>query len=51
MVTWLDRFTWAWLGDLEIYRLTETARYPGVGVFAPPRLPLIRLLLPLGRPG
>jgi group II intron reverse transcriptase/maturase len=25
---WSDRFTWAWLGDLGIYRLTGTVRYP-----------------------
>ena len=25
---WLDRFTWNWLGDLGIYRLTGTVRYP-----------------------
>jgi RNA-directed DNA polymerase len=27
-VNWSDRFTWAWLGDLGIYRLTGTVRYP-----------------------
>jgi RNA-directed DNA polymerase len=27
-INWLDRFTWAWLGDLGIYRLTGTVRYP-----------------------
>ena len=25
---WLDRFTWDWLGQLGIYRLTGTVRYP-----------------------
>ncbi len=25
---WLDHFTWDWLGDLGIYRLTGTVRYP-----------------------
>ncbi|MGC9156472.1 MAG: group II intron reverse transcriptase/maturase [Ferrimicrobium sp.] len=25
---WTDRFTWKWLGDLGIYRLTGTIRYP-----------------------
>ena len=25
---WSDRFTWDWLGDLGIYRLTGTVRYP-----------------------
>jgi group II intron reverse transcriptase/maturase len=25
---WQDRFTWAWLGNLGIYRLTGTVRYP-----------------------
>jgi len=25
---WSDRFTWGWLGDLGIYRLTGTVRYP-----------------------
>ena len=25
---WTDRFTWVWLGDLGIYRLTGTVRYP-----------------------
>ena len=29
-INWLDRFTWAWLGDLGIYRLTGTVRYPAV---------------------
>ena len=27
---WTDRFTWKWLGDLGIYRLTGTVRYPAV---------------------
>ena len=27
-INWLDRFTWAWLGDLGIHRLTGTVRYP-----------------------
>jgi group II intron reverse transcriptase/maturase len=27
---WSDRFTWEWLGDLGIYRLTGTVRYPTV---------------------
>ena len=27
-INWLDRFTWAWLSDLGIYRLTGTVRYP-----------------------
>ena len=27
-INWLDRFTWSWLGDLGIYRLTGTVRYP-----------------------
>jgi len=27
-VNWLDRFTWDWLGNLGIYRLTGTVRYP-----------------------
>ena len=27
-INWLDRFTWDWLGDLGIYRLTGTVRYP-----------------------
>ena len=27
-INWLDRFTWQWLGDLGIYRLTGTVRYP-----------------------
>ena len=27
-INWLDRFTWAWLDDLGIYRLTGTVRYP-----------------------
>lgn len=27
-INWLDRFTWGWLGDLGIYRLTGTVRYP-----------------------
>jgi hypothetical protein len=26
----LDRFTWEWLGDLGIYRLTRAVRYPTV---------------------
>ena len=25
---WLDRFTWDWLGNLGIYRLIGTVRYP-----------------------
>jgi RNA-directed DNA polymerase len=25
---WADRFTWVWLGNLGIYRLTGTVRYP-----------------------
>jgi hypothetical protein len=25
---WSDRFTWDWLGDLGIYRLTGKVRYP-----------------------
>ena len=25
---WPDRFTWDWLGNLGIYRLTGTVRYP-----------------------
>ena len=25
---WSDRFTWEWLGNLGIYRLTGTVRYP-----------------------
>ncbi len=25
---WTDRFTWDWLGNLGIYRLTGTVRYP-----------------------
>jgi RNA-directed DNA polymerase len=25
---WSDRFTWDWLGNLGIYRLTGTVRYP-----------------------
>ncbi len=29
-INWLDRFTWDWLGDLGIYRLTGTVRYPAV---------------------
>lgn len=29
-INWLDRFTWGWLGDLGIYRLTGTVRYPAV---------------------
>jgi hypothetical protein len=29
-INWLDRFTWDWLGDLGIYRLTGTVRYPTV---------------------
>ena len=27
---WLDRYTWDWLGDLRIYRLEGTVRYPAV---------------------
>jgi RNA-directed DNA polymerase len=27
-VNWSDRFTWGWLGDLGIHRLTGTVRYP-----------------------
>ena len=27
---WQDRFTWDWLGNLGIYRLTGTVRYPAV---------------------
>jgi RNA-directed DNA polymerase len=27
---WTDRFTWDWLGDLGIYRLTGKVRYPAV---------------------
>ncbi len=27
-INWLNRFTWDWLGDLGIYRLTGTVRYP-----------------------
>jgi RNA-directed DNA polymerase len=27
-LNWTDRFTWAWLGSLGIYRLTGTVRYP-----------------------
>ena len=27
---WLDRYTWDWLGDLGIYRLDGTVRYPAV---------------------
>jgi group II intron reverse transcriptase/maturase len=27
-INWLDLFTWGWLGDLGIYRLTGTVRYP-----------------------
>jgi group II intron reverse transcriptase/maturase len=27
---WADRFTWDWLGNLGIYRLTGTVRYPTV---------------------
>jgi RNA-directed DNA polymerase len=27
-INWSDRFTWDWLGDLGIYRLTGTVRYP-----------------------
>jgi hypothetical protein len=27
-INWLDRFAWQWLGDLGIYRLTGTVRYP-----------------------
>jgi hypothetical protein len=29
-INWTDRFTWGWLGDLGIYRLTGTVRYPTV---------------------
>ncbi len=29
-INWLDRFTWDWLGNLGIYRLTGTVRYPTV---------------------
>ena len=29
-VNWSDRFTWDWLGNLGIYRLTGTVRYPTV---------------------
>jgi RNA-directed DNA polymerase len=29
-INWSDRFTWVWLGDLGIYRLTGTVRYPAV---------------------
>ena len=25
---WMDRFTWDWLGQLGIHRLTGTVRYP-----------------------
>ncbi len=25
---WSDRYTWTWIGDLGIYRLTRTVRYP-----------------------
>ena len=27
-INWLDRFTWDWLSDLGIYRLSGTVRYP-----------------------
>jgi len=27
-INWQDRFTWTWLSDLGIYRLTGTVRYP-----------------------
>jgi group II intron reverse transcriptase/maturase len=27
-INWLDRFTWDWLGNLGVYRLTGTVRYP-----------------------
>ena len=27
-INWSDRFTWDWLGNLGIYRLTGTVRYP-----------------------
>ena len=27
---WADRFTWDWLGNLGIYRLSGTVRYPAV---------------------
>jgi hypothetical protein len=27
-INWLDRFTWEWLGNLGIYRLTGMVRYP-----------------------
>ena len=27
-INWLDRFTWEWLGNLGVYRLTGTVRYP-----------------------
>jgi group II intron reverse transcriptase/maturase len=27
-INWLNRFTWEWLGNLGIYRLTGTVRYP-----------------------
>jgi RNA-directed DNA polymerase len=27
-INWLDLYTWDWLGDLGIYRLTGTVRYP-----------------------
>ena len=27
---WADRFTWDWLDNLGIYRLTGTVRYPTV---------------------
>jgi hypothetical protein len=29
-INWLDRFTWDWLSDLGIYRLTKIVRYPAV---------------------
>jgi RNA-directed DNA polymerase len=29
-INWLDRYTWDWLSDLGIYRLTGTVRYPAV---------------------
>ena len=25
---WVDRFTWTWLGNLEVHRLEGTVRYP-----------------------
>lgn len=27
-INWTDRYTWSWLGDLGIHRLTGTVRYP-----------------------